>query len=228
MEIELLGKGAFMSALVHLDSGEEFISESGAMYRASSNVDIDITTKSRKKGGVFQALKRLFAGEHFFFSTYKTSDGQSGEVGLAPTHQGGMKILPLDGSAAWMTTGGSYIGSSKDVLVETEFQGLKGLFTGENIFFLKASGTGQILVGAFGRLTEIEVNEEIIVDTGHVVAFQDTLEYKITKAGKGWFQSWLTGEGMVMKFSGKGRIVVQSHNPDEFGKGLGPILPERD
>jgi len=47
MEVEILGKGAFESALVHLEPGETFVSESGAMYRASTNVDIDVTTHSR-------------------------------------------------------------------------------------------------------------------------------------------------------------------------------------
>ena len=107
MKIDILKRGAFGSALVTLQPGETFVSESGAMFRASGNVDIDVTTKTRGRGGFLAGIKRLVGGEHFFFSTYKTSDGQSGEVGLAPTHQGGMKILPLDGSAAWMTTGGS-------------------------------------------------------------------------------------------------------------------------
>jgi len=228
MKVEILGEGAFSSALVHLDPGEEFISESGAMYRASSNVDIDVTTKSRGSGGLFAGLKRLFSGEHFFFSTYKTTDGQPGEVGLAPTLQGSLRAIDVDESCSWYCTGGSYLGSTKDLLVETQFQGLKGLFTGESIFFLKVSGKGILVVNAFGRLAELEVREDITIDTGHVVAFQETLEYKITKAGGSWFQSWLAGEGFVMKFTGKGRILVQSHNPNEFGKGLGPLLPERD
>ena len=50
------------SALVHLDPGETFVSESGAMFRASSNVDIDVTTKTRGKGGLLAGIKRLVGG----------------------------------------------------------------------------------------------------------------------------------------------------------------------
>ena len=227
MKIEILGEGAFASALVHLDAGDEFVSESGAMFRASSNVDIDVTTKSRGKGGLLAGLKRLFAGEHFFFSTYKVTDGQPGEVGLAPTLQGGVRVIECDGLTGWYCTGGSYLGSTSGLTVETEFQGFKGFFTGESIFFLKITGRGQLLTSGFGRLAEIDVKDSITVDTGHVVAFQDTLEYTITKAGGSWIQSWLAGEGIVMNFTGKGRIIVQSHNPNEFGKTLGPKLPQR-
>ena len=47
MQIEILGEGAFESALVHLQPGERFISESGALYRASGNVQIDVTTSAQ-------------------------------------------------------------------------------------------------------------------------------------------------------------------------------------
>lgn len=228
MKIEIPASGAFSSALVHLEPGEEFVSESGAMFRASANIDIDVTTKTRGKGGFFAGLKRLFAGEHFFFSKYRVTDDRPGEVGLAPTLQGNVRVLELDDSHAWYCTGGSYLGSSPSLMVDTEFQGLKGLFTGESVFFLKVTGSGQLLVSAFGRLAEINVKESITVDTGHVVAFQDTLKYTITKAGRSWFQSWLAGEGIVMNFTGQGRLLVQSHNPNEFGKSLGPTLPPRE
>ena len=88
-------------------------------------------------------------------------------------------------------------------------------------------GQGRLVVTGFGRLAEIEVKEAITVDTGHVVAFEDSLQYTVTKAGGSWIQSWLAGEGVVMNFTGQGRILVQFHNPNEFGKSVGPGLPER-
>jgi hypothetical protein len=74
----------------------------------------------------------------------------------------------------------------------------------------------------------IGVVRELIVDTGHVVAFTEGLAYKIDKVGGGWINTWLSGEGFVMRFSGKGRIILQSHNPTRFGQQLGPLLPERE
>lgn len=227
MKIDILGEGAFRSALVHLDDGDQFVSESGAMYRASSNVDIDVTTRSRGKGGILSGLKRLLSSESFFFSTYRVTDGRSGEVGLAPTLQGDVEPVELDGVTSWYCAGGSYLGSDGSLTVETQFQGLKGLFTGESIFFLKVSGVGTMLVNAFGRIHAIDVDGDLAVDTGHLVAFESTLQYTITKVGDSWLQSFLGGEGVVMRFSGRGRILVQSHNPNEFGKVLGGLLPPR-
>ncbi len=228
MKIDFIGEGAFRSALVHLNPGDEFVSESGAMFRASSNVDIDVTTKSRGKGGILGGIKRLLSSESFFFSTYGLTGGDSGEVGLAPTLQGDVEAVELDGATSWYCAGGSYLGSDAGLTVETEFQGLKGLFTGESIFFLKVSGAGTMIVNAFGRIHAIDVDGDLTVDTGHLVAFEETLEYTITKVGGSWLKSFLGGEGVVMRFHGRGRILLQSHNPNEFGKILGLTLPPRE
>lgn len=227
MQFEILGAGAFGSLLVHLEPGEKFISESGAMFRASANVDIDVTTKSGGRGGFFSGIKRMFSGEGFFFSTYSVTDGQPGEVGLAPTHQGEIYQIPMDGSSDWICTGGSYLASTEELATETNFQGLKGIFSGESLAFLRVTGVGDLFVSAFGRISAIDIDEELVVDTGHVVAFESTLEYSISKAGGSWIQSWLVGEGLVLRFKGQGRIYVQSHNPSEYGRTLGPKLPER-
>ena len=88
MQIDILKRGAFGSALVTLQPGETFLSESGAMFRASGNIDIDVTTKTKGRGGILAGIKRLIGGDHFFFSTYRVTDGQPGEVGLSPTLQG--------------------------------------------------------------------------------------------------------------------------------------------
>ena len=186
-----------------------------------------MTTSSRGSGGLLSGVKRLLAQEHFFFSTYETHDGRPGEVGLAPTHQGEVFLIDVEPSTNWLCAGGSYLGSSAGLKVDTKFQGFKGFVTGESPVFLEVSGSGQLLVNAFGRLVEFDVEDALTVDTGHLVAFENTLQYSISKAGSSWIHSFLAGEGVVMKFTGRGRIVTQSHNPREFGAALGRLLPPR-
>jgi len=229
MNIDILANGAFGSALVELEASESFVSESGAMFRASNNVDIDVTTRPKgSKGGILAGVKRLLGGEHFFFSTYRTRDGRPGEVGLSPTLGGEVRIVDLDGSRSWVCAGGSYMGSHPDVELDIRFQGLRGLFSGESLFFMRAAGRGPLLVNAFGQITEVDVDGELIVDTGHVVAFEETLSYSLTKTGGSWITSYLSGEGVVFRFSGQGKLLVQSHNPKEFGTRLGRLLPPRE
>src|SRR5262245_34473453 len=112
MKIDVIGKGSFATALISLNPGESFVSEAGAMYRASNNIDIDVTARSRGKGGLLSGIKRMFGGESFFLSTYSVMDGQPGEVGLAPVHQAEIRAVQMDGSRAWICAGGSYLGST--------------------------------------------------------------------------------------------------------------------
>lgn len=227
MQIDITTDGAFGSALVRLQPGEEFVSESGAMFRASSNVDVDVTTRSRGKGGILSGIKRLLSAENFFFSTYRTTDGGPGEVGLAPTLQGEVRHLAVDGARALMCSGGSYLGSSASIGVDTQWQGFRGFLTGEAPFFLKLEGAGDVLLSAFGRIVEVELTDSLVVDTGHLVAFEEGIEYRLEKAGGSWLHSFLGGEGIVMHMTGRGRVWVQSHNPREFGTLLGRLLPPR-
>lgn len=227
MQIDIQKQSVFSSALVRLNPGEEFVSEAGAMYRTSSNIDVDVTTKSKGQGGVVGGLKRMLAKESFFFATYRVKDSQPGEVGLAPTHLGSVQQIDVKPDCSWLCTGGSYLGSAAGLQLDTKFQGMKGFVSGESLSFITAHGDGPLLVSAFGRISQPEVDGTLIVDTGHVVAFSDGLTYSIDKVGGGWFNTWLSGEGFVLRFSGRGRILLQSHNPHAFGAVLGPRLPER-
>jgi uncharacterized protein (TIGR00266 family) len=92
---------------------------------------------------------------------------------------------------------------------------------------VKASGHGTVIFNSFGAIYKLEVDGEHIVDTGHIVAFEETLGFTLTKAGKSWTSSVLGGEGLVCKFKGKGIVWVQSHNSSSFGSTLGPQLKPR-
>ena len=232
MNVEIGTEGAFGSALVTLEPGETFVSEAGAMYRASPNMEISIESRKKKDEGMWGAfksgIKAMFAGESFFLSSYNTNDGQSGEVGLAPTHQGEVRSVKV-GPDIWICSGGSYLGSSGGITLDTQYQGLtKGMFSKEGLVFVQASGEGDLLVNGFGRISSVDVSGGITIDNGHLIAFTEGLEYTISKAGSGWISSMMSGEGLVMNFRGQGKVLVQSHDPSRLGGVLGPLLPPRE
>ena len=232
MNVKIDTEGAFGSALIILEPGEKFVSEAGAMYRASANMDIDVESRRKKDEGMWGAfksgIKAMFAGESFFLSSYTPNDGQSGEVGLAPTHQGEVRSVKV-GSDVWICSGGSYLGSSGGITLDTQYQGLtKGMFSKEGLVFVKASGQGDLLVNGFGRISSVDVSGGITIDNGHLIAFTEGLEYTISKAGSGWISSMMSGEGLVMNFRGQGKVLVQSHDPSRLGGVLGPLLPPRE
>ena len=225
MEIDITFRPGNSIAKVSLAPNEQVTAEGGAMVTMSGDMDIKTTTHKKGKGGLLKAAKRLLSGESFFLNHY-TASNEGGEVLLATALPGDMKAIDLDNERL-IVQGGSYVASSPDIDIDMGWQGFKSILSGEGIFWLNLSGKGKVVFNSFGAIYPVKVDGEYIVDTGHIVAFNETLSFTITKAGKSWISSFLGGEGLVCKFQGKGTIWCQSHNAASFGSALGPRLRAR-
>lgn len=214
------------AACIQLDGGEQVTAEGGAMIGMSKGVTIKTEAMKRSQGGLLGALKRMAAGESFFINTF-TAGHAGGDVWVAATLPGDMAVLELDGSAKIIVQSGSYVATSTDVSIDLGWAGFKSLFSKEGLFWIQLGGTGQAVINSFGAIFAIDVDGEYIVDTGHIVAFEETLDFSLSKAGKSWMSSFLGGEGLVCKFKGRGRVWCQSHNSPGFGRTLGPKLKPR-
>jgi uncharacterized protein (AIM24 family) len=83
-----------------------------------------------------------------------------------------------------------------------------------------------MIVGSFGAIEQVNVDGEMIIDTGHLVAWDARLSYTVGKATKsGWIASWLSGEGLVCHFQGQGVVYIQTRNAQEYGGAIGRMLP---
>jgi uncharacterized protein (TIGR00266 family) len=213
------------AAKVMLAPGEVCTAEGGAMISMSGDMDIETTTHKKDSGGILKALKRMLSGESFFMNHY-TAGPDGGEVWFAAALAGDMMCYELDNERL-IVQAGSYVASDHDIDIDFGWQGFKSFFSGESAFWLNISGTGKVIFNSFGAIYPVEVDGEYIVDTGHIVAFNETLDFKISKAGKSWISSILGGEGLVCKFMGKGTVWCQSHNASSFGATLGPMLRPR-
>ena len=176
-------------------------------------------------GGLMSGLKRMFGGETLFRNTF-TAQGAHGEVLFAPPLCGDMAVLEV-GPRQWCVQNSAYVASSPAVTVETKGGAFKGFFSGAGFFVLGTSGDGQMLIGSFGALEAIDVKSAMVIDTGHIVAWETSLTYQVTKAGAGWVASLLSGEGLVCTFSGTGTVYIQSRNAGEYGQNVGAMLPAR-
>lgn len=226
MKIDLLHRPGSTAAQITLGAGETLVAEGGSMIALKGNIDIQTSTHTKNQGGLLSGLKRMVAGESFFVNHY-TSRAEGGQVFLATSLAGDMETHELAPGEVLMVQGGSYVCSGEGVNVGVSWQGLKNLFSGEGFFWVKLSGPGKVVFNAFGAIYPVDVDGEYIVDTSHVVAYQETLNFEITKAGSSLLSAFLGGEGLVCRFKGKGRLWCQSHNPQSFGQSLGPMLKAR-
>lgn len=228
MNIQLLYPPAHTLAQVTLEPGESVRAESGAMVSMSTNVSLTTDgPMSKKTGGLFGSLKRvLLSGETFFTNTF-TAHSVPGEVTFAPRLTGDLVVHSLLPHEELFIQGSSYMAAPDSVSLDTRWQGFKGFFSGENLFFLKASGTGPVLMNAFGAIQTIDLQGELIVDTGHLVAFTSGISYEVSTASTGLIASYLSGEGFVLRVRGQGKLYLQTRNPNEFGTQVGRMLPPR-
>ncbi len=225
MDITLMHRPGNSAAKISLSENEVCTAEAGAMIAMSGNMKVTTSTHKKSSGGLLKAAKRLFAGESFFLNHFEP-EGKSGEIWLGATLSGDMMEYNLD-SENLIVQAGSYIASEESVQVDVGWQGFKSILSGENVFWLNINGSGKVLLTSYGAIYPIEVDGEYIIDTGHIVAFNETLDFTITKAGKSWIHSFLGGEGLVCKFHGKGTVWCQSHNASSFGQLLTPSLKSR-
>ena len=189
--------------------------------------NLSITTDGPMKGGILRSFKRAMLGGETFFTNTFTAQGTPGHVTLAPALSGDMLAIGLRPGEPLYIQGSSYVAAPDSVDLDTRWQGLKGFFSGESLFFLEANGSGPVLVNAFGAIESFELDGDVIVDTGHLVAFGAGVQYEVTKASRGWIAAYLSGEGLVLRMSGRGRIYLQTRNPSEFGQTVGSRLPPR-
>jgi len=208
-----------------IPAGETVTAEAGAMISMSSDVQIETTTHKRGKGGVMKALRRMLSGESMFLNHF-TPGANGGEVIVAATLAGDMMVYDLDDEEL-VVQSGSFVACEEQLDVDMNWQGFKSLLSGESVFWLRIRGTGKVVLSSFGAIYQLSVDSEQIVDTGHIVAFNETLDFTISKAGKSWLQSILGGEGFVCRFNGRGTVWCQSHNASSFGRNLGPMLKPR-
>lgn len=225
MHIELLHRPGNTAAKVTLQAGETCTAESGAMIAMSGHMNITTTTHKKNAGGFFKAAKRMLAGESLFLNHFDPQ-GKPGEIYFGTGLSGDMMVMELYNENL-IVQSGSFLACEDSVDMDMGWQGFKTLLSGESLFWLNLKGSGQLILSSFGAIYPVEVDGETIVDSGHIVAFSETLDFSITKAGKSWLHSFLGGEGLVCKFNGKGTVWCQSHNPKSFGFALSPNLRAR-
>ena len=217
MKYDIQSRPSFSLLEVTLDPGEKIVSESGAMAWMSPNLNMATTSR----GGALAGLKRkLLTGESFFQNTYEAVGGP-GVLGLAPGPAGDIVAYPLSGGELLLEKG-AYLASTPEVQCDTKFTGLKGLFS-EGLFVLRVTGNGMLFFNAYGDVEELMIDGAYVVDNGYAVAWEPTLTYRVTRSKK--IRSFLFSDQLLLHFSGRGRLWVQSRSPRTFANWVHPFRP---
>jgi len=121
---------------------------------------------------------------------------------------------------------GSYLAADTGLSLDTSFGGGRTFFGGEGLFLLELDGQGDVFLSSYGAIQEVTLDpgEEYVVDTGHVVAFEGSTDFSVNRVG-GLKSTLFSGEGLVCRFTGPGRVWLQSRSQDALLSWLIPQLP---
>ncbi|MFO7821792.1 MAG: TIGR00266 family protein [Lentisphaeria bacterium] len=202
---------------VTVPGGETLKLESSAM----ATMDTNINMKTKFKGG----FGRMMTGESIFINEF-TAEGGDGRIGIAPAAPGDVEHVYLENETIFLQNS-AYVASGMNVEVATKWQGfMKGFFSGEKLFLIKCSGQGDLWFSTYGAMTEVDVDGEYVVDTGHIVAFTDGLDYNVSSVG-GYKSLFFSGEGLVCRFRGAGKVWVQTRQVPALGSWIHPYRPKK-
>lgn len=226
-----LKHGPTMGTLeIALDPGDEVTAEAGAMVLRTPNVSMTTHLNASRSPGfvgllvsLFTAIvRKLMGGDTFLVNRFKTEG--AGKVVFAPALSGQLVHRRLAGEAIILRPG-AYLASAGGLEVRVRWAGLRGLFSRQGLFFVQVGGQGDVWFSSYGAVEEVMVEGTHIIDTGHVLAFEPTLDFRIKNAGSGALGFLASGEGLVMEFTGRGRVWVQTRNLDALVAWISPLLP---
>lgn len=199
----------FQAVEITLDPGEAVRAEPGAMMYLEPGIHMETGTG----GGLMSGLKRMVGGESFFITNFENRGRDRAKVGFSAAYPG--KIMPVDLSlGSIFCQRDAYLCSADGIEVSVAFTRRlgAGFFGGEGFILQKLSGDGLAFVHAGGFVIErdLEPGEELRVDTGCIVAFQETVDYDIQRI-KGVKSMLFGGEGLFYAvLRGPGKIFVQT------------------
>lgn len=205
---------------VELDPGETVIAEAGAMNYMDDQITFEakMGDGSQPNQGLFGKLldvgKRALTGESIFMTHFSNHGSGKRRVSFAAPFPG--KIICVDlpkHQKQVLCQKDSFLCAAYGTQVSIAFQKKlgAGFFGGEGFILQKLVGDGKAFIHAGGTVVKKELQGETIrVDTGCIVAFEESVDYDIQMAG-GLKSMIFGGEGLFLAtLRGHGTVWLQS------------------
>ncbi len=196
------------AVVVPLGPGQEVQAEPGALLYMAGDVEMD----SSMKGGLWGGFKRMVGGESLFITRFRSRS--HGQVAFAAPHPGRLRQLDLDGTQAWLCQRDSFLFGTRGIEMQIAFTKRfgAGLFGGEGFILQRLAGHGTAFIHGGGNFLEFDLvaGQMMRVDTGCIVAFEETVRYDIQFVG-GFKNALFGGEGLFLAtLTGPGTAILQT------------------
>ncbi|MGK7932681.1 MAG: TIGR00266 family protein [Microcystaceae cyanobacterium] len=205
-----------------LDTNEEITVQAGAMISMSNGAEVNTTMRrgSQKKGK--DEITPVIGGDSLFLTTFKATTDHC-EIILSPTLLGDLLVYELT-KYKLVVQSTAFLACPSAVDLFVGFRGFKAFLDKESLFWLSVTGKGKVILQSFGAIYEVMVDGDYMVDMAHLVAFENSLDFTISKLNKGGLGTFFHKEKQVCRFHGQGKVFCQTHNAYRLGQLLGKNL----
>jgi uncharacterized protein (TIGR00266 family) len=213
-------------ARVHLQPGQEIYAEAGKMIYKSASVEWATRMTGSSIGDkLIGAIKRKLMGESLFFTHFQ-ANGAPGEVGFAGHYPGKIQVFDLVPGQTIMVQRDGFLFAQSTVTLDIAMVRRlgAGLLGGEGFILQKLTGPGLVFVHAGGDHVDFTLapGEMLQVQTGHLVAFEPSVNYDIQMVGS-IRTAIFGGEGLFLTtLTGPGRVILQSMTLERLRHELAP------
>ncbi len=210
---------------VRLSPGEELYAEAGKMLYKTPSVSWETRMSGNSIGEkLLGALKRKVMGESLFLTYFRANT--AGEVGFAGSYPGRIQPFDLRAGQSILVQRDSFLAAQTGVTLNIAFTKKlgAGFFGGEGFILERLSGPGTVFIHGGGDFIEFDLKpgEMLQVDTGCIVAFDESVSYDIQFVG-GIKTAIFGGEGLFLAtLTGPGRAIVQSMTLEKLRRELTP------
>jgi uncharacterized protein (TIGR00266 family) len=210
---------------VRLSPGQELFAEAGKMLYKTPAVNWETRMSGNSLGEkLLGALKRKVMGESLFLTYFRANT--AGEVGFAGSYPGRIQPFDLRSGQSILVQRDSFLAAQTGVSLNIAFTKKLGVgfFGGEGFILEKLTGPGTVFIHGGGDFIEFDLKpgEMLQVDTGCIVAFDETVHYDIQFVG-GIKKAIFGGEGLFLAtLTGPGRAIVQSMTLEKMRRELAP------
>jgi len=218
-------------ARVRLKPGQELYAEAGRMVYKTANVEWDSRMTGASIGEkLMGAFRRAVTGESLFVTYFRT--GSPGEVGFAGAYPGKIQVFELKSGQSILVQRDAFLCAESSVQFNVALVKRlgAGFFGGEGFILEKFTGPGAAFIHAGGDFVEFELaaGQVLQVDSGCIVAFDESVDYDIQFVG-GIKMAMFGGEGLFLAtLTGPGHVIVQSMTLHKLRRELAPGRPGGD
>jgi len=175
-------------------------------------------------------LKNLtnFLGKEILFINQFSAEEKPGKIFLSPGLPGNIHHHYLTSKTGILLQSSCFIACMPTVQIDIKFPAMTNFFSSESTCLLRMIGSGDLWFSSYGGILEISVKDHFLINTGYIVAFEETLNYEVQAITDLAINSSRTkyygDQGLVCRFQGEGKVWIQLRQANSFLNFLEPSL----